>query len=202
MGRKDFQMPTALSQKMFTDAKLYYDREDFLINRRAINDYLEIGVLAGDYTDMVIRHLKPTRLDLLDPYDQPDWNSQVNKRFEKETHYDYVKNKYSSMPHVNIIKAGFHKDIPQIDNQYDYIYIDANHSREFMDDVMEFSKNHVVVGGLIGVNDYMIFDHFSDEYHGTVQSVNDFLIANPNWKVVAYVLGAALHPDIYLKRIS
>lgn len=202
MARNDFEMPTALNQKMFADAKLYYDREDFLLNRRAINDYLEIGVLAGDYSDMVIRHLKPMRLDLLDPYDQPDWNSQTNRRFEKDSHYDYVKNKYASMSNVNIIKSGFHRDIPQIDNQYDYIYIDANHSREFMDDVMEFSKNHVVVGGLIGVNDYMIFDHFSDEYHGTVQSVNNFLITNPNWKVVAYVLGAALHPDIYLKRIS
>jgi hypothetical protein len=202
MSRKDFEMPDALNNSMFADAKLYYDREDYLISKRFINNYLEIGVLAGDYSDMVLKHLNPVKADLVDLYNQPDWNQLGDLRFTADTHYEYVKNKYSNRSNVNVIQQPFHADIKEIDDQYDYIYIDASHTRVFMEGVLEFSKNHIVSGGIIGVNDYLIFDHFNDEYYGIVQATNKFLLDNPNFKIHAYVLGAALHPDIYLKRIS
>ncbi len=205
MSRENFELPKMLNQSMVSGARLYYDREDFLKDSSKINNYLEIGVLAGDYTDLVIKHLQPSKLDLMDPYDQPDWNQMPNPRFNKESNYDYVKNKYSNLAGTNVIKKAFRSsdpDMREIDNQYDYIYIDADHSEEFMSEVLEFSKSHINVNGIIGINDYMIFDHFNDEYYGIVQATNKFLLENSNFKIHAYVLGAALHPDIYLKRIS
>lgn len=205
MARDKFELPKRLDQKMFLDASLYYDREDFLANSNKINNYLEIGVLAGDYTDLVIKYMSPSRLDLIDPYDKIDWNQLSQPRFDKKSHYEYVKNKYSNQSGINIIKKEFRAsdpDMKELNNQYDYIYLDADHSENFMIEALEFSKSHISVNGIIGINDYMIFDHFNDEYYGTVQATNKFLLENSNFKIHAYVLGAALHPDIYLKRIS
>lgn len=195
-------MPTLLTNSMLDDAKLYYDRDDYLKSRNPINNYLEVGVLAGDYSDMVIRYLNPKRIDLVDLYNEKDWNQLANMRFTNDTHYDYIKNKYADNIAVNIIQENFNPDIKSIDYQYDYIYIDANHHKDFMEGVLNFSKDHIVINGIIGINDYMIFDHFCDEYYGVVQATNKFLVDNPNFKICAYVIGAALHPDIYLKRIA
>jgi len=201
MSKEDFEMPKTLNQSMFKNAKLYYDREDFLLDWRAIDSYLEIGVLAGDYTDLVIKHLKPNSIDLVDPFNQYDWNRKENPRFDTDTNYDFIKNKYKDT-NINIIKEYFVKDLNQINKIYDYIYIDAEHSFKFTYDALEFANIHLSVGGLVGINDYIMYDHFNNEYYGVVQGVNAFLINNPNWKVYAYALGAAMHSDIYLKKIN
>lgn len=202
MAINDYEQPKRLTQRMFANAKLYYDREDFLVDETPVNSYLEIGVLAGDYSDLVLKYLNPKIADLVDTYDQPDWNRIAEPRFDKNSHYEYMKNKYSKINGVNIIKSAFKNNLPEIDKRYDFIYIDADHSREFTDNVLEFSKAHIVVGGIVGVNDYMIVDHFYDKYYGTVQSVNEFLCTNRNWEVHAYVLGVGGHPDIYIKKMS
>jgi hypothetical protein len=202
MSKDDFKMPPLLNQSMLKETKIYYDREDYLSDKRLINNYLEIGVLAGDYSDLVIKHLKPTRVDLVDPYNQPDWNNSKIKRFLEETNYSYVKEKYSKFKEVNIYQEFFGKNMKNLAPEYDYIYIDADHSEDFMKNTLEFCSKRTSIGGVVGINDYMIFDHFNDEYYGIVQATNKFLLDNPNFKIHAYVLGAALHPDIYLKRVS
>lgn len=195
-------MPSVITGSVMQDAILYYDREDYLKSQNTVDSYLEVGVLAGDYSDQVIRYLKPKRIDLVDRYNQKDWNQLDNMRFTSETNYDYVKNKYKDNSNVNVIQEHFRLGIKSIDHKYDYIYIDADHSQDFMEHILNFSKNHIVVGGIIGVNDYMIRDHFNDEYYGIVQATNKFLLQNHNFKICAYALGAAFHPDLYIKRIG
>ena len=201
MSKEDFEMPKTLNQSMFKNAKLYYDREDFLVDWRSVDSYLEIGVLAGDYTDLVINHLKPNTIDLIDPFNQNDCNNGENPRFYTETNYEFVKNKYKDK-NINVIQEYFKKDLDLVDKTYDYIYIDAEHSFRFTYEALEFSNAHLAPGGIVGINDYMMYDHFNDEYYGVVQGVNEFLIRNRNWKVYAYALGAAMHSDIYLKKIN
>lgn len=194
-------MPLVLSQNMFKDATLYYDREDFLKEHKKISQYLEIGVLAGDYSDLVIKYLNPDTVDLLDHYTEEDWNQEYSPRFDKNNHYSFMIEKYKNIKNVNIIKQFFHPALREINKIYDYIYLDANHYSEFMDAALEFSKHHSKAGSIIGINDYMIYDFACNEYYGTVQSVNKFLVNNDNWNVCGYALGAGMHPDIYLQRL-
>lgn len=201
MSKQDFLMPQKLNQSMFKNAKLYYDREDFLVDWRAIDSYLEIGVLAGDYTDLVINHLKPNHIDLIDPFNQYDWNGGEFPRFDIDTNYEFIKDKYKNKD-INIIQAYFTKDYKELNRIYDYIYIDAEHSFKFTYEALEFADNHLSNGGIVGINDYIMYDHFNNEYYGVVQGVNAFLANHNNWKVHAYALGAAMHSDIYLKKIN
>jgi hypothetical protein len=57
-------------------------------------------------------------------------------------------------------------------------------------------------GGIIGLNDYLIFDGVIDEQpYGTFQAVNEFLHFNKNWVVDALALHSIGFNDIYLRRI-
>lgn len=204
MSRKDFEIPIPLRQRSLSSVKVFADREDFLMNKPHINSYLEIGVLAGDYTDLVLKHLKPKDVTLVDTFECHDANQLNNQRFNKDSHYNFILNKYKDNK-FNIIKERFdpnHIHVKMLNKKYDYIYIDADHSKNFMMDVIKFATNNLNKNGIIGINDYMIFDHFDDEYYGTVQAVNTFLFQDTRWAIKSYVIGAVLHSDVYIGRID
>jgi len=203
MSKNDFKIPPPLNSYIVKNAKVYADRIDYLYDQKQINSYLEIGVLAGDYTDMVIQNLSPKEITLVDPFNEIDWNQADNPRFDNDTHYNFIINKYGNNKNIEIVKEFFdpvNSNLVKDTKKYDYIYFDAKHSYEFMVDCIKFAVEHLSVDGVIGINDYVIFDPFTDQYYGVVQAVNQFLFKNTEWEVHAYVIGATLHSDIYLKR--
>jgi hypothetical protein len=89
-----------------------------------------------------------------------------------------------------------------LNNKYDFIYIDIVNERNETKKVLSLSSDLVPIGGIIGLNDYVIYDGIiEDKPYGTYQTVNEFLHINKNW----HVDGLALHQmgfyDIYIKRI-
>lgn len=201
MINNEFKHPIILDSKVFEKTKFYYTREDFLKKHNPIKSYLEIGVLAGDYSDLVIKYLNPKIIDLVDTYDSKDYNQINNKRFEKETHFEYIKNKYKNNNNINIIKENFNIKTTKLSNKYDYIYIDAHHTIGQVSEQLNWSANHINDDGIIGIDDYIILDHFSYEYYGVVQAVHYFLNQNNNWYVYAFSLGDGFHHSIYLKKM-
>jgi hypothetical protein len=203
MSKNDFKIPPPLNPHVVKNVKAYADRIDYLYDQQPINSYLEIGVLAGDYTDMVINTLRPNEIVLVDPFNEIDWNQANNPRFDSDTHYNFIIKKYGKNKNINIIKEYFdpvESELSKSTKQYDYIYLDAKHSYDFMAGAIKFAVEHLSPNGIIGINDYVIFDPFTDQYYGVVQAVNQFLFNNAEWKVHAYVIGATLHSDIYITR--
>lgn len=189
---------------MLKNTKMYADKIDYLRDQKPIDSYLEIGVLAGRYTDMVIETLSPKTITLVDHFVSDDYDEPDNKKFTKESHYSFIKNKYKNKKNIEIIKKFIHireTDLILNENKYDYIYIDANHDFEFVKYCLNFAVRHLNKGGVIGFNDYMVYDHFTNEYYGVVPAVNDFLAQNPKWTVSAFVIGYAMHSDIYIKML-
>jgi hypothetical protein len=109
---------------------------------------------------------------------------------------------FSKYDNVRTIK-GYAPEILPNENGYDYIYIDMTNDRVQIREVLKKVSNMVKAGGVVGLNDYLIYDGIiEDAPYGTFQSVNEFLFYNKNWSVDAI----ALHPvgfyDIYLRRLS
>ena len=192
----------SLSNSMLLNTKIYADKIDYLRDQAPIDSYLEIGVLAGRYTDMVIETISPQKITLVDHFMSDDYDIPESPRFTRETHYAFIKNKYKNNKNIEIIKKYIHPRETNLilnDKKYDYIYIDANHNFEFVKYCLEFAVNHLNDGGVIELNDYIIYDHFTNEYSGVVPAVNGFLKNNPNWTISAFVIGAIMHSDIYIK---
>jgi hypothetical protein len=203
-----------ISQEQLLGAKIYSSREEYVKSLPKGIKYMEIGVAWGYYSEIVCQETKPAEIVLLDPFDSDlkcwSWrkfgeckctNIKHEILFTPETNESYIIEMFSKYGPTRIIKGYAPEALPQ-DSDYDYIYVDMTNEREDIRKVLKSISKMVKVDGIIGLNDYLIYDGvIEDKPYGTFQSVNEFLFYNKNWSVDAI----ALHPvgfyDIYLRRM-
>lgn len=204
----------SISQNQLDTAKIYSSREEYSKHLPKNIRYLEIGVAWGYSAEMFIRNAGAVSADLLDTYDQDlkcwSWRKFGECKcdgfthellYTPETHQKYIDNLFSWHDGIRTIKGNAIEVLPTLTGQYDFIYIDISNDRIITREALRFAQHLVPVGGIIGLNDYLIYDGvIEDEAYGTFQTVNEFLHLNDNWSVD----GIALHPvgfyDIYIKK--
>ena len=202
-----------IDQSQLDKSKLFSNRETYIKTLPQGLDYMEIGVAWGYYSKIIAESLSPSSIYLLDRYDQDHlcWSARKFgdcqcfpkhiQNYDKDSHEDFIKKEFSKYKNVNVILGNALRTTKQINKKFDYIYIDITNDRKMIQDLLETVKNLIKPGGIIGLNDYLIYDGIiEDEKYGSYQSVNEFLFLNKEWSVD----GLALHPlgfyDIYLRK--
>ena len=204
----------SISQDQLSNARIYSSREEYAKALPKGIRYLEIGVAWGYSAKMFIDASQATSADLLDLYDQDlkcwSWRKfgeckcQGKKHellYTPDTHEEYIKQLFLDYTNINTIKGNAADIVPNMTSEYDFIYIDISNDRILTREVLKHCKAITPVNGIIGLNDYVIYDGvIEDQPYGTFQTVNEFLDINKNWSVDAI----ALHPlgfyDIYIRR--
>jgi hypothetical protein len=202
-----------IDQSQLEKARIYASREEYIKTLPLNCDYMELGVAWGYYSNIVAELKKPSSIDLVDWYNQDlkcwSWRKfgscQCQPKHEllytPETHMDYVQDKFNKYPNVNVIKGTVPQILDTIDKKYDYIYVDLSNDRRLIRDTLNKVKSMIKPGGVIGLNDYLIYDGIiEDAPYGTYQSVNEFLLLNKDWLVDAIALHTLGFYDIYLRR--
>jgi hypothetical protein len=192
--------PDAIHEHQFANTKVFQSRENLLSNLPKNADYLEVGVLAGDYTAKIVDHCAPNSVFLVDTFNSNDWFHNANPRFTFETHESFVRNRFSNVKNLNLIKGLSQLVLPSIKEKFDYIYLDADHSYKAFWEDLNNAATLLKPGGIIGINDYIIWDYVSDEPYGVVQATNRFLNTNPNWNVLYFAVATTLFSDIYITK--
>lgn len=203
-----------ISQVQLDGAKLYSSREEYIKSLPAAIKYMEIGVAWGYYSELVCQQTSPSEIVLVDPFDSDlkcwSWrkfgscqcqNQKHELLFTPETNEQYIIDLFSKYGPTRTIKGRAPAILPATETGYDYVYVDMTNDRIDIRDVLKKLESMVSVGGIIGLNDYLIFDGIiENEAYGTYQAVNEFLFFNQNWSVDAL----ALHPvgfyDIYIRK--
>lgn len=188
-----------ISQDQLNNAKLYTDKSEFAKHIPKGSRILEIGTLAGDYAEVLIREVKPASIDLVDvfqAYDWPDCN-----RFNKTNHFDFVKNRFKDVKNITYHKGYSEKIMPTLDKKFDYIYIDANHDYEHCKADLINALALLEDDGIIGFNDYIVDQDHGVDY-GVIEVVCEFLNENKDWEVIGFALQENMYADIYIKRCS
>lgn len=206
-----------VEQEQLKNAKIFTNRETYVKTLPQGIRYMEVGVAWGYYTDLVINAANPSSVTLLDKFDQDlkcwSWRKFGECKCEgmkhvelytPETHLQYMKDKYKDIKNFETIEADSVYYLPKMAgvNEYDYIYLDITNWRHEIRPTLRAAAKLVPVGGLIGLNDYLIYDGIiEDAPYATYQVTNEFLHRNKNWEVDAI----ALHPlgfyDIYLRKV-
>ena len=191
------------------NARLYLDRESFLDGKSKIKSYLEIGVYAGDYTDLVINSLSPNNITLIDWFGKKDFaqlGSIQESRFSSETHKDFIINKYSET-NATVLAGNSHSiliDLIKNNQTFEYIYIDADHSFAGCYGDLLLSSQLIDNNGIIGLNDFTMLFWEEGGDCGVVDAVSYFLENNQDWEIIGYALNPKnnYYGDIYLQKAT
>jgi len=129
---------------------------------------IEIGVSHGENAENILETLKIERLFLVDPYipyidnDGPLITEHIDK-------FSLAKERLSKFGDktVFILKTSMDA-LEEIPNNLDFVYIDGNHSYNFVKDDIEKYYDKVKVGGVIGGHD------FDSRYCAVIKAVIEF----------------------------
>ena len=188
-----------ISQKQLDNARLFKNKEEFAKHIPKGSRCLEIGTLAGDYAEVLIKEVKPEYIHLLDVFEANDWEDC--KRFDRKGHFNFVKNRFKDVNGIEYSK-GYSDDIlPKLDKQFDYIYIDANHDYEHCKADLINSLPLLADDGIIGFNDYIVDQDHGVDY-GVIEVVCEFLHENQDWEVIGFALQENMYADMYIKKVK
>lgn len=165
--------------------KQFETRDDLIRSLRSDMVVCEIGVFKGEFSKYIYENIKPKELHMIDLFDgmmcsgDKDGNNIVWVNLDEE--FIKLKSYFDHDQNVKIHK-GFSFDILNtfIDEYFDLIYIDGDHSYEGVKKDLNIAINKVKKEGYIFGHDYN-----QTMFPGVVKAVNEF--CNENNLEISYI---------------
>ncbi|MEO0676040.1 MAG: class I SAM-dependent methyltransferase [Pseudomonadota bacterium] len=142
----------------------------------------EIGVFKGRFSRMLLKHTKPKKLYLIDPWENFDDPGLADAWYHKsaendmEAHYTRVTERFSGeieAGQVSILRGKTVDVADEIaDQSLDYVYIDGDHRFEAVAADLEVAAQKIMPGGLIALDDHHLRGWWGD---GVVRAACEFL---------------------------
>lgn len=151
----------------------------------------EIGVAKGKFSRVICWNVPNVKLYCIDPY-KTDPNDPADYGNAHEIHYEWAK-KILKPYNVEFILKNSKDALEDFkDESLDFVYIDANHSFDYViRDIIEWSKK-VRSGGIISGHDYY---NFGDKFD--VPGAVDAYVKSH--KLTAYLTKDRVHSYFWIK---
>jgi SAM-dependent methyltransferase len=157
---------------------------EFIVRRMPRNGAVaEIGVDLGDFSEKILALNRPRELHLIDPwtvesgeYRQREVALESARKLDSVARFAFVRERFSSdiaggsviLHRANSEVAG--AEFP--DEFFDWVYIDGNHSYEFVRQDLELYFRKLKPGGYIVCDDYHHAGFWND---GVTRAVDEFM---------------------------
>jgi hypothetical protein len=137
----------------------------------------EIGVFEGEFSDLIHRTVRPSRMYLADLFRGPmisgDKNGENRKTVNLDQVYQVLLAKYCSFPEVSLFRGKSELFLSLLpDGHLDFIYIDGDHRYEGCRSDLQLARKKVRRGGVIAGHDYC------PEFDGVMRAVDEFSAAH------------------------
>jgi hypothetical protein len=158
----------------------------------------EIGVLRGDFSQVLLARALPRELHLVDPWVVTDNASYADALYSTSTTtqaamdqmYDAVRCRFAdeiAKGQVLIHRDRSERALAKLpDDYFDWIYIDGDHTHQATLADLTLSARKVKTGGIVAGDDYMLGGWWKS---GVVTAVHDFLHAMQTGFVVKSLNG-------------
>lgn len=145
----------------------------------------EIGVDKGEFSQQILKLVQPQKLHLIDPWQYQEEELYREARYGAsgsgsqafmDERYQNVVNKFSD--EIQSGRISIHRGYSNLvcsqfeDNYFDWVYIDGNHSYEFVKQDLELYYDKVKKGGFITGDDYGTVGWWKD---GLNRAVDEFV---------------------------
>lgn len=128
----------------------------------------EIGVHEGSFSTMLLERVAPKKIYLIDPwqyyesdeYSAADYGGRADGQALMDARYDKVLGIFSRQIEDGVIEVKRMTSVDALkvfpENFLDWVYIDGNHTYEFVIKDLLLCQRKVKIGGLITGDDYRI----------------------------------------------
>lgn len=144
----------------------------------------EIGVWKGDFSKEILKK-NPSKLYLIDPWESitnvpARWHAAPQDEMDKI--YESVLKKFEFDSNVSIMREFSNKASTLFVNEhFDWLYLDANHSYEYVKEDLNCWWDKLVSGGYFCLDDYQEGKYQIETLDfGVVKAVDEFVINNKN----------------------
>ncbi|WP_181306859.1 class I SAM-dependent methyltransferase [Rufibacter sp. XAAS-G3-1] len=202
---EEFVNPVKLDHKHLANCVVLPDRYAILNKLPSNAIVAEIGVLAGDFSEFIIRETNPSQLVLIDTFNIDDWSGNEYKRFYAKNHFDFVNQRFKNDIDGGkvVLKRGFSwkmlKEFP--DNYFDWIYLDADHKYPGVSKDLSEAIRVVKSSGYIVLNDYIFYSHQEAFPYGVIHAVNEVCV-NHDYEIIYLALHPQMYCDVVIRQIG
>jgi len=174
-------------------------REVFLGRLPTGGTAIEIGVWHGDFSEMLLSHIKPEKLYLIDPWANVT-DASHSEAFVGRTEDDKMERIYAKVQQrfsaqiaegrVEIIRDWSVPALAQFEpDSIDFAYVDGDHSYEGVRADLAALFPKMREGGVMAFDDYHRRGWWGD---GVIRAINEFLGAYPDRLRIRAIAGAQL----------
>lgn len=167
--------------------KTVNSREDFLYEILSLigksRDVVEIGVLNGDFSQLILDILNPYELLLVDPFkeNKDKYEDGLTTAYSTEQQYNNVINRFKEKEQVFVSRDFSFNVVKQYENDtFDLVYLDASHLYKDVKKDLNDWASKLKSGGLMCGHDYAKISNF-----GVIQAVDEFCIEN-NFEIILF----------------
>ena len=176
--------PCEIDQRALEDCKVFNGRLSLLEYLPSGGILAEVGTWRGDFSREILDRKNPRELHLFD-------NS-----------FNVLREDVSSDPRIRKIKGNSAISMSgRPDKNYDWIYIDADHTYAGVERDINASVEKLKDGGIMIFNDYVNWSPMEAQPYGVVAAVNE-LINRGGWIVVGLGLTPHGYWDIALQKAN
>lgn len=185
-----------LPARLLANARLLPDRYAILGLLPKNKVIVEVGVAVGEFSNRFLTVCEPSRfiaIDLFNLHDHPTlWGQDTKVLFGGRTHADYYRNRFADLMQRQVVTVLEGDSVACLatleDASVDIVYIDADHSDQFVRKELGVVKSKIKDDGFIILNDYIMNEAgYSNQPYGVIQATNEFMIAE-NWELVYFAL--------------
>jgi len=141
---------------------------------------VEVGVWRGDYSQQIIQQINPTEFYGVDPYtirsdyiDKPDPVEFANQQ-NLNNLYIGVAGRYATWQCATLLRKTGTEAAQQFhDNSIDFVYIDGDHTYDFVSGDITAWWPKIRKGGILSGHDYTSGNPQKGHVYGVIEAVNE-----------------------------
>jgi hypothetical protein len=183
-----------LSSVYIANLRVLTDRNALLHALPKCGVAAQVGVGTGDSTYRLLSIAKPQRLHVLDPWAGWDHDHSL----------DIVENQFRAEIESEQVIIGHGFSVPELaefENDYfDWVYIDADRSYEYMAGALETCKMKVKEDGIIAGGNYAIGSWIDGVRYGVIEAVNLFCKKH-QWEMIYLTHESHRHLSYAIRRM-
>ena len=134
---------------------------------------VEVGVYRGHHSFLLLKHLNIEKLYLVDPYEVYSDESNLGTEDNISKAFEFASSRLCDYKDtIEFVKLYSKEAVGVVPDGLDFVYIDANHSYDFVREDIAYWYSKVKPGGVIGG------DNFEARYPGVARAVLEFVEDN------------------------